>query len=186
MSSVSEKKNFMKKVNIIIDTREQKNSHIVTALDEMGVMHEPKKLDYGDYSFTIDGRDFSGVCVVERKANLNEVYSNVSSDRERIEKELDTASKNANQLTFLIENVPSWDKLKALTLSDKEMQNGRKVKNIGATCYNTLQAWKCGNRYNFTVEFVPDTIDTAKKILEIFYWYYHNYKKFTASRSKNE
>lgn len=182
MSSVSEKKDFMKKVNIIIDTREQKNAHIVTVLDEMGIMHESKKLDYGDYSFQVDGKDFSCVCVVERKANVNEVYSNVSSDRERIEKELDTASKNANQLTFLIENVQDWNALKSFALPEKDMDKGRKVKNIGETCYSTLQAWRCGNRYNFSVEFVPDITKTAVKIVEIFYWYYHNYKKLTAPR----
>lgn len=182
MSSVSEKKDFMKKVNIIIDTREQKNAHIVAVLDEIGIMHESKKLDYGDYSFQIDGKDFSGICVVERKANVNEIYGNVSSDRERIEKELDTASKNANQLTFLIENVQDWNALKSFSLPEKDMDKGRKVKNIGETCYSTLQAWKCGNRYDFNVEFVPDIIKTAVKIVEIFYWYYHNYKKLTAPR----
>ena len=182
MSSISEKKEFMKKVNIIIDTREQKNTHIVTTLDEMGIMHESKKLDYGDYSFQIDGKDFSGICVVERKANVNEIYGNVSSDRERIEKELDTASRNANQLTFLIENVQDWNALKSFSLSGKDMDKGRKVKNIGETCYSTLQAWKCGNRYDFNVEFVLDITKTAVKIVEIFYWYYHNYKKLTAPR----
>ncbi len=182
MSSVSEKKDFMKKVNIIIDTREQKNEHIVTALDKMGIMHESRKLDYGDYSFQIDGKDFSGICVVERKANVNEIYCNVSADRERIEKELDTASKNANQLTFLIENVQDWNDLKLFTLSGNDMGNDRKVKNIGETCYGTLQAWKCGNRYDFSVEFVPDITKTAVKIVEIFFWYYHNYKKLTAPR----
>ncbi len=183
LSSVAGKKEFIKKVNIIIDTREQKNNHIITELDRFGVMHESKKLDYGDYSFQIDGKDFSNICVIERKANVNEVYGNISFDRERIEKELDTASKNANQLTFLIENVSDWEALKKFSLTDTEMKNNnRKVKNIGETCYSTLQAWRCGNRYNFTVEFVPDITKTAAKILEIFYWYFHNYKKLTAVR----
>lgn len=183
LSSIAEKKDFMKKVNIITDTREQKNNHIIAELDKMGVMHELQKLDYGDYSFRIDNKDFSSICVVERKANVNEVYGNISFDRERIEKELDTASKNANQLTFLIENISDWDTLKKFVLTDNDMKNNdRKVKNIGETCYSTLQAWKCGNRYNFTVEFIPNITKTAAKILEIFYWYYHNYKKLTAAR----
>lgn len=183
MSSISEKKDFMKKVNIIIDTREQKNAHILNELDRMGIMHESKKLDYGDYSFQADGKDFSSVCVIERKANVNEVYGNVSSDREQIEKELDTACKNANQLILLVENIKDWESMKAFMLSDKDMDgNDRKVRNIGETCYSTLQAWRCGNRYDFTVEFVPDISKTAIKILEAFYWYYHNYKKLTAPR----
>lgn len=185
MSSKAEKKDFMKKVTIITDTREQKNGHIISAFESLGVMHEAQKLDFGDYSFKIDGKDFCGVCVIERKANIDEVYGNVSADCERIEKELDTISKNAKQCTFLIENVEDWEGLKSFTLTADDMKNNeRKVVNIGETCYSTLQAWKCGNRYNFTVEFVPDTTKTAAKILEIFYWYYHNYKKLTAPRGR--
>lgn len=181
MSSVKDKKLFMQKVCIITDTREQKNEHITSVLDELGIMHEAKKLDYGDYSFSIDDHDFSGMCVIERKANPDEVYGNITGDRERIEKELDTASKNANQLVFLIENVSDWNNLKSFIIPESEMQ-GRKVSNIGETCYSTLQAWKCGNRYNFTVEFVSDIQKTAVKIIEIFYWYWHNYKKLTGAR----
>jgi ERCC4-type nuclease len=181
LSSVAEKKLFMKTVCIITDTREQKNGHITGVFDSDGIMHEERKLDYGDYSFSIDGHDFSGMCVIERKANPDEVYSNITSDRERIEKELDTASKIANQLVFLIENVSDWQTLRSYAVPEHLME-GRKVQNIGETCYSTLQAWKCGNRYNFTVEFVPDEKKTAYKILEIFYWYWHNYKKLTGAR----
>lgn len=173
----------MKKVQILIDTREQQNDHIISSLDAMSIMYSSQKLDYGDYSFMIDGKDFSRSCVIERKANIDEVYGNISADRERIEKELDTASRNANQFTFMIENVENWDALKAFTLTDEQLKaQNRKVKNIGATCYSTLQAWKCANRYNFNVEFVPNNTFTAVKIIEIFYWYYHNYKKLTQPR----
>jgi len=92
LSSVAEKKLFMKTVCIITDTREQKNGHITGVFDSDGIMHEERKLDYGDYSFSIDGHDFSGMCVIERKANPDEIYGNITSDRERIEKELDIIS----------------------------------------------------------------------------------------------
>lgn len=183
MSSIVEKREFKKKVTIIIDTREQKNEHITSVLNEHNIMFESQKLDYGDYSFKIDGKDFSRSCVIERKANVNEVYGNISADRDRIEKELDTISKNANQCTFLIENCSDWESLKAFELTANDMRNNnRKVKNIGATCHSTLQSWRCGNRYNFTVEFVQDNTKSALKMLEIFFWYYHNYKKSTAAR----
>lgn len=183
MSSISEKKRFMKNVTVVIDTREQKNDHIINALDKLGIMHESWKLDYGDYSFSIDGRDFSRSCVIERKANVNEVYNNISADRERIEKELDTISRNARQCIFLLENCRDWAELKAYQISDAEMMGTmRKVQNIGMVCYGTLQAWRCGNRYDFTVEFVPDVRRSAVKMLELFFWYYHNYRKQTAAR----
>lgn len=183
MSSVDEMKEFTKKVTFIIDTREQKNKHIIEALDNFGVMHESRKLDFGDYSFQAEGKDFSRSCVIERKANIDELYGNFTGDRERIEKEFDTISKNARQCTLLIENCSGWEHLKGYEIPEYSVQRqGRKVRNIGATVYNTLQSWRCGNRYNFTVEFVQDSAKSALKIIEIFFWYYHNYKKSIAPR----
>lgn len=183
MSSADEKKEFMKKVTILIDTREQKNGHITQALSALGIMHKSQKLDFGDYSFSVDGKDFSRSCVIERKADVDEVYGNVTADRERIEKELDTISRNATQCVFMLENCTGWTHLKGFELSEQQAaKQGRKVKNIGATVYSTLQSWKCGNRYGFSVEFVPDVNHSALKILEVFFWYYHNYKKQTAPR----
>lgn len=181
--SKDEKKDFLKKVMVLIDTREQKNQHIAEALKALGIMFESRKLDYGDYSFIVEGKDFSRSCVVERKAKIDELYGNVTTDRERIEKELDTISRNAVQCTLILENCKGWEHLKTFEISaagaDKQ---GRKVRNIGATVYATLQSWRCGNRYSFDVEFVPDEKQTAAKMLELFYWYWHNYKKQTAPR----
>lgn len=70
--NMTEKQQFMKKVTIICDTREQENKHIITALDEMKISHENRKLDFGDYSFYIDGRDFSLSCIIERKGCIIE------------------------------------------------------------------------------------------------------------------
>lgn len=187
MNSIDQKKDFMKRVNVLIDTREQKNAHITVALDKLGIRHESHKLDFGDYSFSIDSKDFSCSCVIERKATIDEVYGNVTTDRERIEKELETISKNANQCTFLIENCDNWNSLKGYEIPTvKADKQGRKVKNIGATVYSTLQAWKCQNRYGFEVEFISDNAMSAAKILEIFFWYWHNYKKQISRRNNHE
>lgn len=182
MSSKNDKSIFMKKVTILIDSREQKNEHIISAFDQMSVMHETKKLDYGDYSFIIDGKDFSRSCVVERKANIDELYGNVTHDRGRIEKEFDAISKNSQHCVLLVENCESWDHLKAYKVPKEQMTENRKVENIGATVYVTLQAWRCGNRYRFNVDFVEDNTKSAEKLLEIFYWFYHNFKLLTAPR----
>ena len=88
-----DKKTFLRGVTVICDTREQKNEHIMKSLSEMGIMTETRKLDYGDYSFSREGRDFSMSCVVERKANVDEIYNNVIGDRGRIEKEMYAASQ---------------------------------------------------------------------------------------------
>lgn len=181
--SKDEKKEFLKVVTILIDTREQVNSHIVEALDALGVMHESRKLDFGDYSFKVGEKNFSVACVVERKANIDELYGNVTTDRERIEKELDTIARNARQCTLLLEDCSGWEHLKGYEIPEvKADKQGRKVRNIGATVYASLQSWKCGNRYDFDVAFSPNKAQSALKIVETFFWYYHNYKKQIAAR----
>lgn len=181
--SKDEKKEFMKKVTVLIDTREQRNEHITAVLSQFGIMVENRKLDYGDYSFTAEGKDFSHSCVIERKAKIDELYGNFTTDRDRIEKELDTISRNAVQCTLLLEGCKSWEHLKEFEISAVGAENqGRKVRNIGETVYSTLQSWRCGNRYSFDVEFVWERKNSALKILELFYWFWHNYKKQTAPR----
>ena len=179
-----DKKTFLRGVTVICDTREQKNDHILQALESMGVPTETRKLDYGDYSFICDGRDFSMCCVVERKANVDEIYNNVINERGRIEKEMYAASQCAKQLTLIIEGVESWAELRAYAVPDWQMKkfSQRKVKDIGAQVYSTLKGWSVGNRYHFTVDFVKDNANTAAKMLEIFYYYWRSYKEMTSAR----
>lgn len=179
-----DKKTFLKSAVVLYDTREQKNGHILSALSEMGIMTEQRKLDYGDYSFTAEGRDFSMSCVIERKANVDELYGNIMSDRGRIEKELYSASQLAKQFTVLIEGVSSWEALRSYEVPEWQMKRDsrRKVKDIGAYVYAALKGWCPGNRYGFGVEFVGDSAKTAAKMLEIFYYYWRNYKEMTGVR----
>ena len=73
----SNKQTFLHNITILHDTREQESRHILEVLDCLKIKHEEKKLDYGDYSFSIDERDFSLSCLVERKANADELYNNI-------------------------------------------------------------------------------------------------------------
>lgn len=179
-----DKKTFLKTATVLYDTREQKNSHILSALAEMGVMTEERKLDYGDYSFTADGRDFSLSCAVERKAGVDELYGNIMQDRGRIEKELYAASQCAKQFTLVIENVAGWEALKTYRVPAWQMKaNPQRIReDIGAPVYTTLKSWQGGNRYRFSVEFVPEKAQTAAKLLEIFYYYWRSYKEMTGVR----
>lgn len=181
---MNDKKKFLKVVKVLYDTREQKNAHIINALAEMGVMTEQRKLDFGDYSFMAEDKDFSMSCVIERKANVDELYTNVMQDRGRIEKELYAAASLGNDFVLLIENVGSWDELKLYEVPESEMMRlpDRKVKMIGAHVHAALKAWCPNNRYRFRVEFVKDETKTAARMLEIFYYYWHNYKELTAAR----
>ena len=180
-----DKKTFIKKVTILIDTREKENSHITSKFDELGIKYEIRKMDYADYSFFIEGKDFSGTCVIERKANVDELYGNIMHDRGRIEKEFEVASRLANQFVLLIENCSSMKRLKEKKVSARDMEKqNRKVANIGEHCYYTLQSWQCGNRYNFRTVFVSDENETYAKILEEFYYYYRNYKELVKNRRR--
>lgn len=184
----SQKKEFLKSVIVLIDTREQKNQHIISELEKMGVRYEIRKLDFGDYSFCAEERDFSLSCVIERKANINELYGNISNSqhRERIEKEFFSAKCAGADMTLVIENCEGEKALKTYEVSeDKMIAQNRKVKTIGLSCYQTISSWQCNNRYGFRVAYIKDQKESAVKILEMFYYYWHNYKK-TVAPSRGE
>ena len=188
MAVQSEKSRFMKAVTVLCDTREQKNAHILAKLDEYGVKHETVKLDAGDYSFSIAGRDFSRCCVVERKADVDELYGNImeggARKGERIEKELQAARMNGTQLVMLIENCADWTALRDYTLPEWKMKMSEKrvVSDIGKLVYPRLKSWQPTNRYNLRVEFSADESESAAKMLEEFYYWYRNYKELVAAR----
>lgn len=178
-----EKRDFLKKVVVLVDSREQENRHILARLDALGVPWERRKLDFGDYSFTLDGRDFSLLCVAERKANVDELYGNLTQDRGRIEREFEAGSRIANQFLLVVEGCADMDSLRRYQVPDWQMEAlGRKVQEIGALCYATLKSWQCGDRYRFRTLFAPDPNETATLLLEEFYYWWRNFKLLTASR----
>ncbi len=187
-----DKKHFLKTVTILYDTREQKNKHILDALAAAGIPTEQRKLDYGDYSFTADGRDFSLSCVVERKANVDELYTNIMSDLKdrkngltgRFEKELYAGSQLSKSFTIVIENIANWGELKDYKVPDWRMDANplRCKKDIGEQVYATLRAWTAQNRYNASIEFVKDKAETADRMLDLFYYYWRSYKEMTGAR----
>lgn len=88
---------------IIIDTREKKYEHITTYFDQHGIPYELKKLDTGDYQYT----DNPSV-VIDRKANLQEVCSNLSagkSNRIRFTDECKRAYMDKIRMIVLIEGT---------------------------------------------------------------------------------
>lgn len=81
-----EEKEILNKLIILIDTREQENSHIVEWLDKSKKPHEKLKLDYGDYSCYLPIGSFKGQLrdiyftdeiVVERKFCIDELAMNL-------------------------------------------------------------------------------------------------------------
>lgn len=99
-------------MTIIVDTREQKYSHVTRSFDQMGVKWVRSKLLTGDYT-----RIDSMALVVDRKKDLQEVCGNICQQHDRFRRELERAQENGIKLVFLVESgtvnelpdVMKWD-----------------------------------------------------------------------------
>ncbi len=89
---------------ILIDSREQKNWHIRNGLKQLGYEFEVVKFDTGDYSFVYNGKDYREEFCIERKANWNELKSNLmTKDHKRVKAEFKRA-ESVDTFIFLIED----------------------------------------------------------------------------------
>lgn len=93
----TEIKKLLHSAVILCDSREQKNSHILKALDALNVPHINRKLDCGDYSVMLPARPDAGITrdiyfdneiIIERKADLDELSGNFTVSRERFKDEM--------------------------------------------------------------------------------------------------
>lgn len=113
----AELKTVLNSLTVIIDTREQENSHIVEYLAKKKIPYKGQKMDFGDYSFMIPAnpqlqimRDiyFTDNIVIERKAHLNEISGNLTADGgSRFESELIRAQ--GAKFYLMIENASYAD-----------------------------------------------------------------------------
>lgn len=103
---------MLKKIEIIIDTREQANKHITEFLTKKKVPFVSRKLDVGDYSAQIGVMSLEKSIVIERKGSLDEVAGNIGTGRERFEKEF-LRAKAGNTKVYLVIEDGSWEAIKA-------------------------------------------------------------------------
>lgn len=98
-----EKEEIISSMVYVIDTREKKNEHIIQRMEEKKIKYVKRKLDYGDYSFYIPKNEKLGIhrdiwfdkeIVVERKASLEELSGNLTTNRARFKEEMALAPKN--------------------------------------------------------------------------------------------
>lgn len=157
----------MKSIIILCDTREHegKNTNITDYFDAMKIAWKKCKLDYGDYSFCLPMNQDLGIprdlyfdkqIMVERKANLDELASNLVSDRSRIKKELALAPPNK---IMIIENGSYYD-----------MVYGNYRSNYAAkSYYGTFHSlW---HEFNIPIIFMPDSKLTGCFIVGYFQYY---------------
>lgn len=147
-----ELKELLSTVTVLIDTREQENSHITDYLDKKKIPHISKKLDYGDYSCMIPAnlelgimRDtyFTDLVAVERKGSLEELSNNLTADRTRFESEL--IRSHGCRMLMMIENAGYDD------IVSHRYKSQYDPKSFVAT----LQTYTA--RYGLNINFVPAT-----------------------------
>ena len=142
---------------LISDSRENVNGHIVKYFESKNVPIISRKLDVGDYSCQIGDITFERSFVVERKANLDEICGNLTSDRNRFEREFLRAKAFGVKVFLVIENA---------TWSDVYLQNYRS-KLSAKSLLASLLSWQ--TRFNVTILFCEPQ-NTAKLIHGILYY----------------
>ena len=114
--SDKEIKTLLGSMVVLVDTREQENAHILDYFDKKNVKYEKKALSEADYSCYLPKNEELGVnrhiffdnsVLVERKASLDELASNLTIGRTRFESEL-LRAKGAN-IALMIENASYGD-----------------------------------------------------------------------------
>lgn len=141
----TEIKQILKTLEVIVDTREKENSHILKYLESKKVPTESRTLDTGDYSatVTVDGVKLSiedEVCI-EKKNSIDEIAGNFTADRERFEREFLRAKAKGVKMYLFIENA-SYEKIKA---------HGYTSKTSPEALLASLLSWQ--TRFNITVVF---------------------------------
>lgn len=135
-------------MHIIVDTREQKYSHVTNHFDEVGIKWVRSKLICGDYQ-----NPLNPMVVIDRKKDLQEVAGNVCQQHDRFVRELELAKELGYRMIILVEepnitaltNVCSW-------------YNWRKKKNpkavSGKTLYKIMKTMqdKYGVEWKFTTK----------------------------------
>lgn len=82
----------IKDMIIIVDTREQKYSHVTDYFDSIGVEWTRQKLDVGDYTFYLPNYpelDLDNKFIIELKGSLDELAGNFTSGRGRFARQFE-------------------------------------------------------------------------------------------------
>lgn len=165
-------KELLKSLTVLIDTREQKNEHIVNYLQNKNINYKTKKLDFGDYSFYLPENEEAGIArdiyfnteiSVERKKSLNELSNNFTHDRTQFENELIRSSNG--KLILLIENVKGYQNI---------IKHNYRTKYKPKSYIGTLHTFR--HRYNLEVVFI-DPAYSGNFIYYTMYYYLYEFLK---------
>ena len=145
--SDTEMKNILDSMIIIVDTREQKNQHVLDYLRKKKVAIKFKGMKTGDYSAMIPKNEEYGItrdmylnAAIERKNGVDELVQSIK-DRSRFENELIRASKHP--FTLLVEDLEGYQKI----LNGKYRSQYKPQSLLGS-----LKTFEV--RYNFSTVFI--------------------------------
>lgn len=164
-----ELKKLLKSLVILVDTREQKNQHILDWLDSKKLPYKVQKIDYGDYSFYLPANHEQGIVrdlyftdkiSIERKADLVELSGNFTNERTRIESEF---IRHKGKMILLIENACYEDII----------NHNYKTEYKPASFLATLHSFS--ERYDIPFNFIKDNRYSGQFIYYTFYYWLRNY-----------
>lgn len=101
----------IKDMLVIVDSREQKNDHILDYFKMIDQPYKVEKLDTADYSFILPNYpelQLDGAILIEKKNSLDEIAGNFTKGRDRFTREFERVEEE--HIHLLIENA-TWKKI---------------------------------------------------------------------------
>jgi ERCC4-type nuclease len=166
--SDSEIKKIMSTLTILVDTREQRNEHIIAYLVEKKIPHESIKLDVGDYSAKIPANPELGIIrdlflpeAIERKNSIDELAQTIK-DEARWEHEL-VRSRKLTYFAVLVED----DYSNLIDGNYRSQYNSKALQ-------GRIKSYEA--QFGFTTVFVPKLLSGHYILTELYYRARHELK----------
>ena len=159
----AQEKQILSSLEIIADTREQVNEHVLRYFEEKKVKTVNRALGVGDYSAQVLGGRWTAEnhIVIERKGSLDELAGNITTGRQRLESEFMRAFSRKIKVHLLIEGA---------TWSDIYTHNYRS-KLDPKSFIGTLLSW--WDKYNLSITFCKPS-ESGRIIYGILYYHVRN------------
>ena len=163
---------ILNSITIIVDTRENANSHITGYFTQNGIKFIERALKFGDYSCEVDGISYENKVVLERKADIVELSGNLAQNRVRFENELTKAKEAGAKLVLMVENG-SFERI-----IEHKYNTDLSEKSFLATLFTY------SHRYNLDINFIEKRYSGLFIYYQLYYWV-RNYLK-EASHDYNQ
>lgn len=162
-------------MTIICDTRENRSEHITDWFTAKNINWERRKLDFGDYSVELT-LDIEGLppkvslekrVVIERKFSIDEIATNIGTDRDRFEKEMIRIKAAGAKCILMLENF-SWERV--LIGPDKGGYRSKIQPDMIVTHINQFVS-----RYDLGLYTLNETYHTGRLIYSLLARHAYNY-----------